>query len=466
MLGVRGGRALPKIYAETVGKLIPSNAIRLNPARNLGIFTEQYMATITLLGSSSGRNAGDAALLSGIMDSIDSALGGRQRYEIPTIKPAFIANNYRNDVVPISMLPWHFSVKMLGLPTLQSILRSDLTLVFDAILFDRSLYNPLFNYLSTLRLLLPYARRRGKRFGCYNVSVGPIHTPAGGAMLRKVCQQMDFISVRDEASRAVLEELGVNTADTVVTADAALTVDCPTEERTRALVQGVGLNPDQETLAFNVSSYLDSWTSPGKRSMGKAKFVEIYSAAVRALAERTKAQILFVGTQHSDVPLTREIMERAQLKSPHALLSNQTLSHYEIKGIFRHVSLLYGMRLHAVILASSALTPVCALPHQPKVNHYLKTLSLEHVAMGFDSFSVEGITNHVSQMWANRHEIRAQLSRTIPAQQERSQIAAGLVRDVLSGSAKLGSTQLGSTQLGSTQLRSNQRSDARAQNAR
>jgi hypothetical protein len=89
--------------------------------------------TISLLGSSSGRNAGDAALISSIMDSIDEACGKRLLYEIPTIRPEFIWKNYENRVRPISMLPWDLSVKMLGVPTFRSILRTDLSLVCDPV---------------------------------------------------------------------------------------------------------------------------------------------------------------------------------------------------------------------------------------------------------------------------------------------------------------------------------------------
>lgn len=131
---------------------------------------------VTLLGSSSGRNAGDAALLSGIMDSIDEACGRRLLYEIPSPNPDFIRGSYANRVRPISMQPWNGSVGMLGVPTYRSIRRTDLTLVFDAILFDRWLYNPLFNYLLPLHVLLPRAHRRGKRLGFFNVGLGPVNT--------------------------------------------------------------------------------------------------------------------------------------------------------------------------------------------------------------------------------------------------------------------------------------------------
>ena len=50
------------------------------------------------------------------MDSVDETLGRRIRYEIPTICPGYIRDQYDNDTVPIGMMPWHASVKMLGHP--------------------------------------------------------------------------------------------------------------------------------------------------------------------------------------------------------------------------------------------------------------------------------------------------------------------------------------------------------------
>ncbi|MBN8550415.1 MAG: polysaccharide pyruvyl transferase family protein, partial [Deltaproteobacteria bacterium] len=190
--------------------------------------------SLTLLGSSSGRNAGDAALIAGIMDSVDESCGRKLVYEIPTIKPSFIRNNYHNQTQPIGMLPWNLSVKMLGVPTYRSIMRTDLSLVFDAILFDRSLYNPLFNFLSTLALLLPRAKRAGKRMGFFNVSAGPVTTPAGREMLRRVASLMDFVTVRDQNSYDLLRNIGVVDQPILITADAALTMRPASEERVQS----------------------------------------------------------------------------------------------------------------------------------------------------------------------------------------------------------------------------------------
>ena len=64
------------------------------------------LQTITLLGSSSGRNAGDAALIAAIMDGVDRACGRRLTYDIPTIRPSYIRGHYPNRTRPVGMMPW------------------------------------------------------------------------------------------------------------------------------------------------------------------------------------------------------------------------------------------------------------------------------------------------------------------------------------------------------------------------
>lgn len=383
--------------------------------------------SITLLGSSSGRNAGDAALIAGIMDSIDNACGRGLTYEIPTIKPRFVLENYSNKVVPIGMMPWHASIKMLGVPTVRSILRTDLTLVFDAILFDRALYNPLFNYLSTLALILPIAKRAGKKLGYFNVSAGPVNTAAGRAMLRDVTNLMDFVTVRDENSKQLLRDIGVADKSIIVTADAALTMRSASEERIDLILKELGLEGEREILGINVSAYLDTWSGSKREPMGKAAFVESFSKALNAVVKRLGVPVLFVSTQHHDEPLTRELMQRLDVPVKKALLSNVTYSPYDIRGVLSRLALLFGMRLHATILASAGLTPVLALPHQPKVTHYFKTLGIEKYTLSFDDYSQQALEAHLLMGWDDRASIRKQLESAIPVSRAKALEAATLV---------------------------------------
>ena len=389
--------------------------------------------SVTLLGSSSGRNAGDAALIAGIIDAVDGAMKRNVKWEIPTIRPSYIRNNYRGVVEPISMLPWSGSIKMLGIPTYRSIHRTDMSLIFDAILFDRQLYNPLFNYLSTVSLLLPAAKRKGKIIGCYNVGVGPVNTMPGREMLRRLCEEMDFITVRDTDSFNILRDIGVQNPRILVTADAALTMDgCP-ESRVDEILAEIGFSRADQPLAINISKYIDTWAGAGSSPLGKEKFVQMYSDALNLALANIKAPVLFVCTQVHDIPLTREIMNRTKGADKVGIITNENYNHYEIRGVLGSVGLLFGMRLHATILASAGLTPILGLPHQPKVTHYFKTLGLQDRILTFKDFSVESVSDHIVKGWNDRSLIKATLERNIPISRKKALVAGELVAALSAG---------------------------------
>lgn len=370
--------------------------------------------SITLLGSSSGRNAGDAALLAAIMNMVDRALGRRITYEIPTPCPGYIRTNYPNQVVPVSMMPWCLSVKMLGWPTLRSILRTDLTLIFDAILFDRALFNPLFNFLSTLYLLLPIARRRGKRMACYDVGVGPVHTVAGRHMLRRVLACMDFITVRDQEALDILRENHIVHPRVRLAADAALNAPVADAVRLDEIFRRAGLSPGEPVLGININRYLDTWASPRRRSMGKAAFLRTYADALNRVWAALHVPLLFVTTQHHDIPITRELRALLTGGVRTALIANREYNHAEIKGVLGRVGLLCGMRLHSLIMASAGLAPIVGLAYQPKVNFYFNSVGLGEYVLDFDDFTAERLAGHILRGWEERTRLRAKLEEKIP----------------------------------------------------
>jgi polysaccharide pyruvyl transferase WcaK-like protein len=370
--------------------------------------------SITLIGSSSGRNAGDAALLSGIMDSIDRETGRRLLYEIPTYRPEYVWKTYENKIRPISMLPWHMSAGMLGIPTYRSIMRSDMTLIFDNMLFDRSLYNPLFNFMSTMDYLLPLAKKKGKILGCYNIGAGPVSTVKGKEMLRKIAELMDFITVRDPDSYELLREIGVKNPNIAITADAALSVKPCSESESRAILETLHFANYPEILGINVNAYLNSWSDDKQKVLTKEEFSAVYAEALDIVSQKLNVPILFVCTQHHDVTITKMILEKMSVSVPKAILSNIAYNHHQIKGVLKKISLLFAMRLHANILCSAALTPTISLAFQKKVTSYYKLLGLQDFVMSFTDFSSESLANHINKGWEAREVIRTTLSQKIP----------------------------------------------------
>ena len=386
--------------------------------------------SVTLLGSSSGRNAGDAALMSGIMDAVDAACGRRLLYEIPTINTEFVWNNYTNRVRPVGMMPWNLSLKMLGLPTIQSLLRTDLSLIFDAILFDRALYNPLFNFLSTLYLVLPYAKKYGKKMGMYNVGMGPVTTERGKEMLRSLCEMMDFITIRDEGSYEVFNDLGVKNKNVWLTADAALNVAASGDQRAETIISHLGLDPSKDILALNINKYLNSWSGISSDKLDLEGFFNIYVPAINRFLQENPVQTMFIATQHHDIELTRELSARVQSPSLKVVIDNKAYSHYDIKAVLGKCSLLYAMRLHAIILASAEHTPVLGLAYQPKVHFHFDKIGIGEYCHGFEGFSTDAVYEHLTKGWNERQQIKQTLDREIPQMKELALIAAKLVAAV------------------------------------
>lgn len=385
------------------------------------------LRSATLLGSSSGRNSGDAALIAAIATSVDKACGRNLLYEVPTIRPSYIRDHYPDNVIPVATLPWNFSVKLLGIPAWNSIRRTDLTLIFDAILFDRSLFNPLFNFMSTLYLFLPKARKAGRSMGFYNIGAGPVSTRAGRRMLRDISNMMDFITVRDEDSMAILRDIGVSNPRILLGADAALNAPSASDESVLPMIRRAGLDPEKEILALNINHYIDTWAHAAAPRLGRKKFLEIYAAGANRALNEIGSQVAVITTQHADVPISRELVSRLDPRLKPALISNVRLDHMQIKGVLRRVAMLFGMRLHAMIMASSELTPIIGLAYQPKVHHYYSTLGIREFSLGFEDFTERNIAEHILRGWARRDFLRSHLKTQIPRLQARALAAASVV---------------------------------------
>ncbi len=389
--------------------------------------------SITILGSSSGRNAGDAALLSGIMDCIDEACGTRMLYEIPTYRPDYIWYNYQNRVRPISMLPWHATVGMLGVPTFQSIRRSKLTIIYDAMLFDRKLWNPLTNYMSSAWAYLKHLRAKGSLVGFYNVGAGPVTTDWGKRMLRELAELADFITVRELDSYNLLQSMGIDEDKMLITADNAIPVRPSPESVVREIFRELQMPFGAEILAININSYLNSWAGLGQQTLTADSFIKTYAAALNRFLKDNPVPVLFVGTQHSDVPVTQRLLEAIDAPRGKALFSNIRYNHHDVKAVLQHVSMLFGMRLHANILATSALTPAVALVFQQKVKSYFDLLGLPENVMSFADFSEEALLNQLRYGWSKRKEIRESLSQVIPVLSKETARSAEIVAAINRG---------------------------------
>ncbi len=364
---------------------------------------------ITILGSNSGRNAGDAAILASIISEISQLCPGVQ-FEVPTTNPAYVADAYPRELVqPISVMPWNLSIRLLGVPVFRSIRRSDLILITDGIIFDFRLFNLAFNFVLSLVCLAVYARFLGKPMGCYDVGIGPVRTGPGKRLVKFLCDGLDFIMVRDEDSRRLLESLGVTRPPIHTYADVVFNNVPSPPERGQQILKEEGIDPGRRSIGLNLTGYLGAWLGNGDATPNQEQFVAAIAGAVDRLTEDLDVDVLFTTTQVMDIRFSERTIQKVKNTKSVRLITNRKYTHHDLMGLMGHMDLFIGMRLHSLIMASAMATPVIGLVYAPKVESFLKLLDAEERKLSLSEVTENRLTQLVRSTWDCKHALREQL---------------------------------------------------------
>ena len=392
------------------------------------------MKNICVVGNFSGRNAGDAAILEGLLSDV-YPLDRNTQFLIPTINSSFVKRTYsRFPIRPIPLMPWNLSLKIFGLPIFKAVLKSDLVLVTDAILFDRNLWNPVHNYLSTMAIALPLAKRRGIPVVLYNVNLGPVRTKAGKICMRRVLDSSDYVIVRDKESIQMLRTRNLSCRNLIVGADCALNVSPASDERLGLIKEKEGILGKRDTyLSFNISSYLDVFVSDKGRRIGTEKFIEIIAHTLDRIVTEMGKKVIMVITQPMDLNIAGEVLNKVRHRQEITLISNKEYSHNDIAAILSEVEMHIGMRTHSLILATSGCTPTIGIIATPKNRGYMKSIGQDDRMIEFgDTFNVSNLTQLIKRTWENRTIIRKELEPIMTREKEKARSSAQYLRGFLS----------------------------------
>jgi polysaccharide pyruvyl transferase WcaK-like protein len=384
------------------------------------------MKRICVVGNFSGRNAGDAAILECLLEDV-YAKEKNVEFVVPTINKNFVSHTYqRFPVKPVPLMPWNLSLKIFGLPIVRAVLQSDLVLLTDAILFDLKLLNPLYNYLSTMALILPAAKKKGIPIVLYNVSLGPINTDLGKACIKKVLDSSDQVILRDQESAKLLKRLNLSRNDLKMAADCALNVPLPDTERMRHIKESERiLDEEGRYLSFNISSYLDVYVRGKGSGIGTERFTQIIVDTMDRICHEMKKRIVFVITQPMDLKIAGTVMRRLRYPENVTLISNKDYTHNDLAGVLAEVEMHVGMRTHSLIFATASTTPTVGIIATPKNRGYMKSIAQDDRMIEFDeNFSSEKLFSLVRETWEGRKEIRRSLFDIMKREKEKAKASA------------------------------------------
>ncbi|MEV6957624.1 polysaccharide pyruvyl transferase family protein [Streptomyces sp. NPDC051207] len=299
---------------------------------------------IGVLGSYGGFNIGDESILSCVLGCLRSLRPEAQLVVFSRNAEHTRAHHRAADQV----LDWEGVSLNHVLDTLASL--DLLVLGGGGILYDGEARR----YLRLVRA----AQERGVRTFAYAVGAGPLREADDRAAVRAVLAEMDDVVVRDEESRLVLEEVGLE-REVVVTADPALLLK--PEPFTDAMMRDEGVPTDARLVGMSVRE-------PGRAAekLDEGDYHALLADVADFLVRRLDAHVVFLP------------MERHDVRHAHAVLSHMTApdqgrilhgaySPGQVLGFMRHLDLAVGMRLHFVIFAALSGLPVLPLPYSGKV---------------------------------------------------------------------------------------------------
>jgi polysaccharide pyruvyl transferase WcaK-like protein len=359
---------------------------------------------ITLLGNNSGRNLGDMAIMSSIMESLSKRMPDAEFY-VPTIKPDWVKKHYgqRYNVKAVNVMPWTLSLRLLGLPTLRCLAKSDCALICDGIIFGKKLFNPAFNYLITLVFLVPLARLLGCKMVCYSTGIGPFQSAISRLFAKWTINGCDLVMMRERDSEKLTKDIGV-TQPVELTGDAAFINPVSDDSVAVSIMKEIGLDPEKPVLAINATAYLDTWLKAEERLQDPKRFLHLLADSVK----KTQAAVtdffqpLIVCTHPMDEATCREL---AALMGGTVLTNTTYLSH-DIQAVLRRCGMLVGMRFHSIVLASSVEIPVVGLVYAPKVRGYLRLLDCEDYGLELATLTVDSLSAKLTEAWNSRQQLQ------------------------------------------------------------
>ncbi|MEU5831816.1 polysaccharide pyruvyl transferase family protein [Micromonospora tulbaghiae] len=367
---------------------------------------ERTGLTIGVLGSYGGRNLGDEAILTGLLDDL-------RRHE-PHARIIVFSRNPAHTALAhpdVEAVPWEGVSRVDSSPVLNQL--DLLILGGGGILYDKEARR----YLRVVRV----AQERGLPLLTYAVGVGPLTDTLDSGMVRETLAQAVEVTVRDQESRMVLEEAGLVNPITV-TADPAFLLE--PEEFPQQWLREEGVPAGSRLVGLSVRE-------PGRAAerLDVDGYHRLLAQIGDFLVHRIDAYVLFVP------------MERDDIRHSHGVLSHMTAADRgrilhgdyrpaQILGLMRHFDLAVGMRLHFLIFAAMMGTPFLPLPYAGKVFDLAQRLGVP--ALRGVEREVEGpLLAEVDRLWDERAARADATARRVAEVCEQARGTSQVTRSVL-----------------------------------
>jgi len=391
-----------------------------------------------ILGSFSGSNSGDVAVLYRIIAELDFRFP-QSTFFVPTTVPSFIGNSkllQEYDTRPVSMRRRHLAHGYFSFQTLRAVRKCDAIITTANMFFDRNLFNPWNNFIfSLLPILILYkALRRKGRVIAAAVSITPPSSAIGGMILRRVLELHDFVAVRDDNSATLATALSKHIKfrgcypDVVIGQQPSGSI-CEVSRTEATLPRRVGIN---------LSSYFSGeLIRPDETT--RSGWITFFARLITVLSETHSCETSMIVTSGTDEGLASEISELLDL--PIKVWGPSELSHVELQSMITELDVYLSMRMHGAIFAFSSGVPCIGLCFTKKLRHFYTDYDLTPYRMDLlpNSFATDDTFEKIIQKTIacaqlslpKKKELQSKMADCVPMQKEMFDGIASCIQDPL-----------------------------------
>lgn len=365
---------------------------------------------VILLGSFTGNNAGDMAVLESIICDCSNVLRGKNgknadslftgmaaatdiELVIPTLNERGLA--FINEVadlqegITISPVPISKSIRTVTVAVrrlVREFPKADYVCTTAGILFDRKIWNPFYNFVVVYTPLLWWGKLKNPRLRVigYNVGITSSAKTIGRHVLKKCIRLHDSIYLREEKDAELLEKFKYG-GKVIYSADNVFGYMKPKmHEKTG----------DSKKIFINLTLY-------GVKN--KRVFTQEITRFISCL--RKRYNVFFFQTSRRDLSIAEEICREVQLAREHIYYLD-LMGYKEIQGLLADCDLLVGMRMHSLIFALKSCCPVIAISYSPKVRNMMQGIHLEDFLVPTDEKSLkERLLSKLPIIWGQQKNI-------------------------------------------------------------
>lgn len=264
-----------------------------------------------------------------------------------------------------------------------------------------------------------FAYLLGKPTVLYSQSVGPFMYGYERRLAASVLKKMLLIMTREETSRDLLRELGVQN-------NVARTVDCGflLEGRGKPnLRKRYGIQQTQPLIGVTVRSWL--------QGQAQADYEAAVAESLDEMIRRHDAAVVFIpqvtATKGDDDRQVAKRVYSLMQRRKHAHVITDTPDHHEVKAMYDELDLLLGTRFHSVIFSLTSYVPVVAIEYEHKTSGIMRDIGLGEWVIGIEKITAADLTVLLEKAFTEQTEYRAHLHRYLPSYVSRARENAHLL---------------------------------------